>query len=62
MSQAWYIGPIAAAGTGDVGVVTGFAVAWILYMGLRAIELSVLPARGRLLLETSDPAISMPEL
>ncbi|KAL1943828.1 hypothetical protein VTO73DRAFT_3646 [Trametes versicolor] len=27
MSQAWYVGPIANAGTGDIGIIVGFALA-----------------------------------
>jgi len=38
MSQVWYVGPIARAGTGDVGVFTGFVVASGLYMVLRSLE------------------------
>ncbi|TFK49312.1 cytosine-purine permease [Heliocybe sulcata] len=42
MSQAWYVGPIAQAGTGDIGVETGFFVAASLYLVLRAVERKVL--------------------
>ncbi|GLB39366.1 putative permease for cytosine/purines, uracil, thiamine, allantoin [Lyophyllum shimeji] len=38
MSQVWYVGPIARAGTGDIGVFTGFTVAAVLYMVLRPLE------------------------
>lgn len=38
MSQVWYIGPIARAGTGDIGVFTGFVAAGVLYSGLRSLE------------------------
>lgn len=38
MSQAWYTGPIARAGTGDLGIIVGSAVAFILYLGLRTVE------------------------
>ncbi|GJE86609.1 cytosine-purine permease [Phanerochaete sordida] len=38
MSQAWYTGPIARAGTGDLGIIVGSAVAFILYVGLRTAE------------------------
>lgn len=41
MSQAWYIGPIADAGTGDLGILVGSAIAFILYLCLRAVEKSV---------------------
>ncbi|KAF9461710.1 cytosine-purine permease [Collybia nuda] len=43
MSQTWYIGPIANAGTGDIGIITGFIVAIGLYILLRGIELWVFP-------------------
>lgn len=42
MSQTWYIGPIAKAGTGDIGVITGFVVAVGLYTVLRKFELWIL--------------------
>ena len=38
MSQVWYTGPIAKAGTGDIGVLTGAVVSTILYAILRALE------------------------
>ncbi|KAF8804586.1 hypothetical protein BYT27DRAFT_7213747 [Phlegmacium glaucopus] len=38
MSQIWYIGPIAKAGTGDIGVLTGAVVGAALYMILRTLE------------------------
>ena len=38
MSQAWYTGPIARAGTGDIGIFTGFVVSGMLYLVLRAFE------------------------
>jgi purine-cytosine permease-like protein len=38
MSQAWYTGPIAHAGTGDIGVLTGFVVSGMLYLSLRTLE------------------------
>jgi purine-cytosine permease-like protein len=38
MSQAFYQGPIAKAGTGDIGVYTGAAMAIIVYSALRTIE------------------------
>ncbi|KAI0634844.1 cytosine-purine permease [Trametes polyzona] len=41
MSQAWYVGPIANAGTGDIGVIVGFTLAAILYPALRAVERAV---------------------
>ncbi|TFK70128.1 cytosine-purine permease [Pluteus cervinus] len=38
MQQTWYTGPIAKAGTGDVGVLTGTFVAAISYAVLRPLE------------------------
>ena len=38
MSQAWYTGPIAGAGTGDIGIITGFVVSGLLYLFLRSFE------------------------
>ena len=38
MSQVWYTGPIAKAGTGDIGVLTGAVVGVVLYTILRAVE------------------------
>ena len=38
MSQVWYTGPIAKAGTGDIGVMTGFITSGALYIVLRIIE------------------------
>jgi len=38
MSQVWYTGPIAKAGTGDIGILTGPLVGAILYAVLRALE------------------------
>ncbi|KLO10063.1 cytosine-purine permease [Schizopora paradoxa] len=42
MSQVWYVGPIARAGTGDIGIFTGFVSAAVLYLVLRAAELRFL--------------------
>lgn len=42
MSQSWYVGPIASAGTGDIVVLVGFAAACIIYPALRAVERGVL--------------------
>ena len=42
MSQAWYVGPIANAGTGDIGIIVGFALAVICYPVYRAIERTLL--------------------
>ena len=38
MSQVWYTGPIARAGTGDIGILVGSGVACITYIALRAME------------------------
>ncbi|TBU31408.1 purine-cytosine permease [Dichomitus squalens] len=38
IDQAWYVGPIANTGTGDIGVIVGFALAVICYPVYRAIE------------------------
>jgi len=38
MAQVWYTGPIAKAGTGDIGVLTGSAVVILTYPPLRALE------------------------
>ena len=38
MSQVWYTGPIAKAGTGDIGVLTGAVVGAVLYAILRTLE------------------------
>lgn len=46
MSQTWYIGPIANAGSGDIGVITGFVIAVGLYTLLRTIELRILRILG----------------
>ena len=45
MSQTWYIGPIAKAGTGDIGIYTGSVVAVGLYMVLRILEKKMWPGR-----------------
>ncbi|OSD08769.1 cytosine-purine permease [Trametes coccinea BRFM310] len=41
MSQAWYVGPIAKSGTGDIGVLVGFALPAVLFPALRAGELAI---------------------
>lgn len=38
MSQVWYAGPIARAGTGDIGLLAGAIVGAVLYAILRALE------------------------
>lgn len=39
MSQVWYTGPIAATGTGDIGLLTGFVTSGVLYLILRMLEI-----------------------
>ncbi|KAF5320657.1 hypothetical protein D9758_018219 [Tetrapyrgos nigripes] len=46
MDQAWYSGPIAKAGTGDIGVITGFFSAGILYLVFRSVERAMTPTRN----------------
>ena len=41
MSQAWYTGPIARSGTGDIGILAGSAVALVAYVPLRVVERSL---------------------
>ncbi|KZT70408.1 hypothetical protein DAEQUDRAFT_782651 [Daedalea quercina L-15889] len=38
MDQAWYVGPIAKAGSGDIGIIVGSCIICILYPCFRAIE------------------------
>lgn len=45
MSQTWYTGPIARAGTGDIGIITGVCVAVLVYVPLRALERRMWPGR-----------------
>ncbi|KAK7449207.1 hypothetical protein VKT23_013352 [Stygiomarasmius scandens] len=45
MDQEWYTGPIAQAGTGDIGLLTGFFVAGIVYLVLRSVERAMTPDR-----------------
>ena len=40
MSQAWYTGPIAKSGTGDIGILAGSGVAFVLYLAFRTLEAS----------------------
>ncbi|KAK7684939.1 hypothetical protein QCA50_011774 [Cerrena zonata] len=40
MSQTAYVGPIANAGAGDIGILAGSAVALIVYLALRSLERS----------------------
>ena len=41
MSQTAYVGPIANAGAGDIGILTGSAVVFIVYLALRSLERSL---------------------
>lgn len=47
MSQVWYEGPIAKAGTGDISMYTGFVLAMLLYVPLRILEKRVERRMGR---------------
>lgn len=38
MSQSWYVGPVAKAGAGDVGMVVSFAYSTIVYAATRYLE------------------------
>ncbi|KAG1868501.1 hypothetical protein F4604DRAFT_913925 [Suillus subluteus] len=40
MSQAWYVGPVARHGSGDIGVFVGFVVGAITYALARGFEKS----------------------
>ncbi|OSX63581.1 hypothetical protein POSPLADRAFT_1045893 [Postia placenta MAD-698-R-SB12] len=40
MNQAWYVGPISRAGSGDIGIIAGSCVICLLYPVLRAVERS----------------------
>ena len=40
MNQAWYVGPIARAGTGDIGILAGSGVGLVLFLAFRTIEKS----------------------
>ncbi|KAF8156873.1 cytosine-purine permease [Crassisporium funariophilum] len=46
MSQTWYTGPIARAGSGDIGVLTGAVAGVLLYAMLRAVEKRTFPTRS----------------
>jgi tetrahydromethanopterin S-methyltransferase subunit G len=45
MSQVWYTGPIAKAGTGDIGILTGSLVGAALYAILRILEKKIFLGR-----------------
>lgn len=38
MAQVWYTGPVAKAGTGDIGIIVGFVLAAVLYPVCRMVE------------------------
>lgn len=38
MSQVWYTGPIALAGTGDIGILVGAGMGFVTYLALRCVE------------------------
>ena len=38
MDQAWYVGPIAKAGSGDIGIIVGSCVVALLYPCFRVVE------------------------
>ncbi len=38
MAQVWYTGPIANAGTGDIGIIVGFVLAAVVYPAIRVVE------------------------
>ncbi|KAJ7306761.1 purine-cytosine permease [Mycena albidolilacea] len=43
MAQSFYTGPIARAGTGDVGILVGFCSACVVYWALRPLEARLFP-------------------
>lgn len=45
MSQAFYEGPIAKAGSGDIGVIVGFLTAGLMFLGFRFVERKLTPYR-----------------
>jgi len=45
MSHTWYTGPIARAGSGDIGMYMGGVVAVSLYILLRTLERKMWPGR-----------------
>ncbi|KAJ7484328.1 hypothetical protein FB451DRAFT_82018 [Mycena latifolia] len=46
MAQTWYTGPIAKAGTGDIGLLVGFVSACVLYGVLRRFEMRLFPGHS----------------
>ncbi|KZV76787.1 cytosine-purine permease [Peniophora sp. CONT] len=47
MSQVYYVGPIAAAGAGDIGIWLGFTVAALVYVPCRLMEMQLEKRLGR---------------
>lgn len=41
MSQAWYVGPVARDGTGDIGILVGSAAVILVYPVFRSVERAV---------------------
>ncbi|KAJ7669418.1 purine-cytosine permease [Mycena polygramma] len=46
MEQTWFVGPIAKAGTGDIGLVVGFFTGGALYWALRPLERRLFPGHS----------------
>ncbi|KAJ6600015.1 cytosine-purine permease [Mycena vulgaris] len=46
MAQTWYTGPVARAGTGDIGLLVGFVSAAVLYGALRPLEVCWFPGHS----------------
>ncbi|KAJ7150901.1 permease for cytosine/purines, uracil, thiamine, allantoin-domain-containing protein [Mycena crocata] len=46
MEQSWYVGPIAKAGTGDIGILVGFFGACGLYGTFRPLEIRLFPSHS----------------
>lgn len=46
MAQTWYTGPIAKAGTGDIGLLVGFFSSCIMYGALRPFEIRWFPSHS----------------
>ena len=47
MSQVYYVGPIAGAGTGDIGIWLGFVVSALVYVPCRLLEIHLEKQMGR---------------
>ena len=46
MDQAWYVGPIAKSGSGDVGIIVGSALACLIYPPLRLADKALFKGRS----------------